>query len=113
MAQILVMLVVSAVLFAFLMVWQVKHVPNDPFAILKYNLIIAPIIYIANSALGMAFIKGHEFIANLPLINAVQTFIYYLLLLFFSVWILGDEIDIGRATLAFLLIAIAVWLLKK
>ena len=38
---------------------------------------ILPFIFIANSALGLAFIKGHELTKNLPLINALQAFIIF------------------------------------
>lgn len=110
---ILLLLFFSAGLFAFLMVWQVKTVPSDIFSVLKYNFTIIPLVFLANSALGLAFIKGHDIIENLPLINVVQTFIYYLLLMLFSVWLLGDRVSTGRGLVAFVLIGVAIWLLRK
>jgi uncharacterized membrane protein len=92
---------------------QVKFINPDFLSVFKYNIYILPFILLANISLGMGFLKGHEIIKNLPLILAVQTFIYYVMVMIFSVLILGDKLSYSRVFLGYLFMIFGIWLIKS
>lgn len=107
------LLVLGSFIIALTVSWQVKYIDPSFISVTKYNLLIAPILLVANISLGIGFIKGHSFYQNLPLMIAAQTFIYYLFILFFSVYLLGDKISLVKTIMAFTLISFSIWLLKS
>jgi len=113
MPLILSLLALGSVIIAFTVSWQVKHVNSDFLSIAQYNFRIIPFLFIANVSLGMAFIKGHQVVKNLPLLIASQTFIYYIFILLFTISLLGDKVAVPKALLAFVLMAVSIWLLKS
>ncbi|KJS23610.1 MAG: hypothetical protein VR72_00420 [Clostridiaceae bacterium BRH_c20a] len=104
---------VGSFIIALTVSWQVKNINPDFISVAKYNLMIAPILFLANISLGIGFTKGHQIYKNLPLIIASQTFIYYLFILGFSMYLLGDKVSVIKALLAFSMIAFAIWLIKS
>ncbi|MFZ7104666.1 MAG: hypothetical protein ACOWWO_18685 [Peptococcaceae bacterium] len=113
MTLILGLLAVGSFIIALTVSWQVKYIAPDFLTIAKYNLLIAPVLFLANVSLGMAFTKGHQLYKNLPLMIASQTFIYYLFILAFSMYLLGDKISVTKTLCAFSLIAFSIWLIKS
>jgi len=113
MSLIVALLALGSAIIAFTVSWQVKYVSPDLISVLKFNLLIIPLLFIANTSLGLSFIKGHKFLMNLPLLIASQSFIYYLMIVFFSVYLLGDKLSVARAVMAFSLMAFSIWLLKS
>ncbi|OAT84769.1 hypothetical protein A6M21_17445 [Desulfotomaculum copahuensis] len=80
---------------------------------MKYNLIMLPLLFVANAALGIGFIRAHETIRNLPLVVAGQSFMYYAFLAAFSVLLVGDKVSVARAVMGFVLIAVGVAMLGR
>lgn len=113
MATIVALIIFGSGLLTLLLSWQVKHVSPDFGSVIRYNLLILPLLFAANVALGVAFIRANGVVKNLPLLVAAQSFIYYLFLLAFSVLLIGEKISIGRAVVGFGLMAVGVWVLKK
>ncbi|MDK2823233.1 MAG: hypothetical protein PWQ67_1456 [Clostridia bacterium] len=113
MPYILALLGIGSAIIAFTVSWQVKHVTPDFISVAKYNFFIIPILFIANTSLGLGFIKGHQLVKNLPLLIASQTFIYYLMIIFFSIYLVEDKVSFYRAIIAFSLMAFSIWLLKS
>ncbi len=113
MALIVSLLVYGSGMISLLISWQVKHVAPELGALARYNLIIIPLIFSANLALGTAFVRAHVVLKNLPFLVALQTFIYYLFLLVFSVLLVGEKISVARALLGFSLMVLGIWILKK
>jgi len=107
------LLALGSAIIAVTVTWQVKHVNSDFLSIAQYNFRIIPFLFIANVSLGMAFIKGHLVVKNLPLLIASQTFIYYIFILLFTIILLGDKVSIPRALVAFILMTVSIWLLKS
>jgi hypothetical protein len=70
----------GSAIIALLMAWQVKTVAPNSLDILKFNAYIIIPIWIANSALGIGFIKAQDIFKSFPLTAAVQTFFYYIFL---------------------------------
>lgn len=104
---------IGSLILALTVSWQVKNVNPDWLSVAQYNLKIIPLLFIANISLGMAFIKGNEVVKNLPMLVASQTFIYYIFILLFTIFLLGDKVSIPRALIAFGLMVVAIWLLKS
>ncbi|MGB9805069.1 hypothetical protein [Desulfofundulus sp.] len=98
-------LVVGSVVLSFLVAWQVKTVHPGVIPVVKYNLTVLPLYFLANVALSIGFIRAHEAIRNLPLVVAGQSFMYYVFLLIFSVLLVGDRVSVARALTGFALIA--------
>jgi len=90
-------LVVGSAVLAFALSWQVKYVPPAVGPVVRYNLVILPLIFLANVLLGIGFVKAHRVLKNLPLLAAGQTFMYYLFLLAFSIFLAGDRVSVARA----------------
>jgi hypothetical protein len=101
----------SAILAA-MIVWQVKTVPPELGAVLKYNLYILIPMFIANVALGLGFIKAHETFKNMPMILVMQTAIYYCIVISLSYFILGEKMELGRLLTGFALILAGIYVLK-
>ncbi|MBZ4653461.1 MAG: putative rane protein [Peptococcaceae bacterium] len=113
MAIVVTYLAIGSTLLAFLITWQAKTVNPDLFSIAKYNLLVLPAIYIANTLLGTGITKGHDLMGNMPLLIAIQSFFYNLLILLFSVVILKDDISVFKAFFAFFLITVGIYILKS
>ncbi|MFZ5943208.1 MAG: hypothetical protein ACOYVD_03805 [Bacillota bacterium] len=107
------LLVFGSFIIAATVSWQVKNINPDFISVAKYNLMIAPILFLANISLGIGFTKGHQLFNNLPLMIASQTFIYYMFILAFSIYLLGDDVSIIKVVIAFILIAFSIWLIKS
>ena len=93
--------------------WQVRHIENDWWALIKYNLTIAPFLFFANTLLSMGFGKGHLVIKNMAAVVAFQTVAYYGFLLLFSYLILGDKVSLLKAVTGVALMATGVWVLRS
>ena len=78
---------------------------------LRYNLAILPLVFLANVFLGIGFIKAHETLKNLPLLVAGQTFTYYSFVLAFSVFLLGERVSVVKTVAGMALIAVGTALL--
>ncbi len=107
------LLAFGSLILALFITLQVKIITPDFLNVVKYNLYILPFILAANISLGMGFIRGHEITKNLPLILAVQTFLYYIMILIFSIFILGDKISYSKVFLGYLFIIMGIWLIKS
>lgn len=103
----------GSLLIALIMTLQVKYVDPIFIDVLKFNIYTFPVLFLANLSLGIGFIKGHQVFKNFPFLLAGQTFIYYLMILLFSVTILGDKISIIKAIIAYLFIITGIWILKS
>ncbi|HUW63243.1 MAG TPA: hypothetical protein VMW83_00870 [Spirochaetia bacterium] len=113
MALVALLVTLGSGLLSFLVVWQVKTVSPVVGAVARYNLVVLPLLYVANVLLGGGFVKAHTLLRNLPLVAAGQSFVYNVLLLVFSVLILGDRIPLGRSLAGFLLIAAGAAVLAR
>jgi hypothetical protein len=113
MALVTLLVTLGSGLLSFLVVWQVKTVPPAVGAVARYNLLVLPLLYAANVLLGGGFVKAHALVKNLPLVAAGQSFVYNVLLLVFSVLILGDRLPVGRSLAGFLLIAAGAAVLAR
>jgi uncharacterized membrane protein len=107
------MVTMGSALLSFLVVWQVKTVPPAVGAVARYNLIVLPLLYCANVLLGGGFVKAHTLVKNLPLVAAGQSLVYNVLLLVFSVLVLGDRLPLARSLAGFLLIAAGAAVLAR
>lgn len=113
MPLVLGLITIGSFILAFTVSWQVKNVNPEWLSVAQYNLKIIPLLFIANVSLGMAFIKGNDVVKNLPMLIAFQTFIYYIFILLFTLYLLGDKVSVPRAIFAFCLMAVSIWLLKS
>jgi len=111
--SVIISLGAGSTLLAFLITYQVKVAGTDLLSIAKYNLVILPAIFIANVFLGMGINKGHAIFENLPLMIAIQTSIYYIMITVFSIYMLDNKISIAKTIVAFALIIVAIYLLKS
>jgi len=111
-AAAVILLVIGSAILSFLVAWQVKTVPPEIGAVIRYNLMVLPLFFLANTALGAGFIRMHETIKNLPLIVAGQSFMYYVFLLAFSVLLVNDKVLVSRAVAGFILIVAGIAMLK-
>lgn len=113
-----VLLVFGSLLLSLLLALQVKLVPparcllTVGAAVARYNLFVLPLIFLANASLGMSFVLAHQTVRNLPLLVAAQTFVYYLGLIFYAWFGLGDRVAPVRALLGLGLILMGVYVLK-
>lgn len=103
----------ASALLAFITTWQAKTVDPTLISIAKYNLLVLPLIYLANTFLGLGINKGHELTGNLPLLVASQGLIYNMVILFLSILILGDKVSVVKALIAFALISSGIYILKS
>jgi hypothetical protein len=106
------LLSVASTLLALVVTYQVKFAGTEVFSIIKYNLIVLPVIFAANIFIGLGINKGHVIIKNLPLLIAIQTLIYYVMITVLSIYILGNNISVPKTVVAFMLIIIGVYLLQ-
>lgn len=106
------LLVTGSAILSFVVAWQVKTVSPEIEAVIRYNLMMLPLFFLANTALGAGFIRMHETVKNLPLIVAAQSFMYYAFLLAFSVLLVNDKVLVNRAVAGFMLIATGIAMLK-
>jgi len=112
-----ILLVFGSVVLSFLLALQVKLISPGSVpglvgaAVVRYNLCVLPLIFLANTALGMSFVQAHQTVKNLPLLVAAQTFIYYLSLFVYSWFGLGDRIPPVRALLGLGLLVTGVFVL--
>ena len=113
MALVAALLTLGSLILAFVLSWQVKYIPAEIYAVIRFNLLMLPLLLAANVALGTAFIKANEIINNMPLVAAMQTFIYYIFIVLFTVFFLGDKVSLSRALAGFSLIAAGIFLLKQ
>lgn len=93
--------------------WQVRSIENDWWALVKYNLMISPFLFLANTLLSMGFGKGHAVLQNVAAVVAFQTVIYYGFLVLFSYFLLGDKITLVKAIAGISLMAAGIWVLKS
>ncbi len=113
-----ILLVFGSVVLSFLLALQVKLISPGSVpglvgvAVVRYNLYVLPLIFLANTALGMSFVQAHQTVKNLPLLVAAQTFIYYLCLFVYSWFGLGDRIPPVRALLGLGLLVTGVFVLR-
>jgi len=113
MIAIAALLALGSSILSFLISWQVKHIVPEIWPVTRYNLVILPLTFIANTALGLAFVRAHGVVKNLPLLVAAQSFLYYFFVLVFSVLLVGDKIPVGRAIAGFVLMAVGAYLIKN
>jgi hypothetical protein len=115
-----ILLVFGSIVLSFLLALQVKLVSPGMAptlggvgaAVARYNLFVLPLIFLANVALGMSFVQAHQTVKNLPLLVAAQTFVYYLSLLIYSWFGLGDRVPPVRALLGLGLLMAGVFVLR-
>ncbi len=107
------LLTFGSLVLSFLVSWQVKFIRPDFWSVARYNLIVLPFLYLANLALGNAFVRAHAAVKNLPFLSAAQAFFYYLFLFLFSAVLVGDKLPVTRALAGFLLIVLGIWVLRK
>jgi len=115
-----ILLVFGSVVLSFLLALQVKLVAPGRAptmegvgaAVVRYNLFVLPLIFLANVALGICFVQMHQTVKNLPLLVAAQTFVYYLSLFVISWFGLGDRIPPVRALLGLGLLMAGVYVLR-
>lgn len=103
----------ASALLALIVTWQAKTVDPTFISIAKFNLLVLPFIYLANTFLGLGINKGHDLFGNLPLMVASQGLVYNLCILVFSILILGDKVSVGKALIAFALISTGIYILKS
>ena len=113
MALVAALLTLGSLILAFVISWQVKYMSAEIYAVIRFNILMLPLLLAANVALGTAFIKANGIINNMPLVAAMQTFIYYIFLVLFAIFFLGDMISLSRALAGFGLIAAGIFLLKQ
>lgn len=113
MALIFALLVFGSAVLSFMISWQVRYIQPEFSHVARYNLTMLPLIFAANIALATAFIRANGVLKNLPLLAAAQSFIYYMFIVAFSIFLIGEEISPGRALAGFGLMAAGVWVLKK
>jgi hypothetical protein len=112
-AVVAALLLFGSAVLSFMLAWQVKHVPAEYFPVVRYNVLMLPLILAANVALATAFIRANEVVKNLPLVAAVQSFMYYFFMVVFTIFIVGEKLSVGRAVVGFSLMAAGIWILKK
>lgn len=105
--------VVGSAVIALSVAWQIKHIEPSWLAVAKYQLYIAPALFLANIILSVGFGQGHNFVKNTPAVIATQTVIYYFFLTLFSVYIVGDKISLVKAVSGVALIIAGVIVLKS
>ncbi|HHY06882.1 MAG TPA: hypothetical protein GX532_07920 [Clostridia bacterium] len=103
----------GSILLAFLVTLQVKFAGVELLSIAKYYLLVLPVLFAANVCIGTGINKGHALYGNLPLLIAIQTAVYYLMITLFSLYLLGDKISVPKTALASVLIITAIYLLKS
>ncbi len=113
MTAVILYLTSASTLLALVVTWQAKTVDPTFSAIAKYNLMVLPLIYLANTFLGLGINKGHELTGNLPLLVASQGMFYNLAILVFSIFILGDKASVVKTLIAFALISSGLYILKS
>ena len=113
MALVAALLTLGSLILAFVLSWQGKYIPAEIYAVIRFNLLILALLLAANVALGTAFIKANEIINNMPLVAAMQTFIYYIFIVLFTIFFLGDKVSLSRDLAGFSLIAAGIFLLKQ
>lgn len=106
-------LALGSFVLSFLVSWQVKFIRPEFWPVARYNLIVLPFLYLANLALGYAFVRAHAAVKNLPFLSAAQAFFYYLFLFLFSAVLVGDRVPPAKALAGFFLIVLGIWVLKK
>ncbi len=113
-----ILLVFGSVVLSFLLALQVRLISPGQApalvgaAVIRYNLYVLPLIFLANAALGMSFVQAHQTVKNLPLLVAAQTFVYYLSLILYSWFGLGDRIPPVRVLLGLGLLVTGVFVLR-
>lgn len=113
MAGVILFLTAGSTLLAFFVSWQVKVAGVDVWSVARYNLMILPLLFVANTFLGVGINRGHQMFEKLPLWVALQTAIYYLMITLFSIILLQNKISLGKTGIALALIIIAIYLLKS
>lgn len=113
MAVVVALLLFGSAVLSFMLTWQVKHVPAEFYPVVRYNVLMLPLILAANVALATAFIRANEVVKNMPLVAAAQSFMYYFFIVLFTIFLLGEKLSVGRAVLGFSLMAAGIWILKK
>ncbi len=113
MAVIAGLLIFGSMVLSFMLSWQVKHVPAEFYPVVRYNVLMLPLILAANIALATAFIRANEVVKNLPLVAAAQSFTYYFFIVVFTIFLVGEKLSVGRAVVGFSLMAAGIWILKK
>ncbi|MFY9175213.1 MAG: hypothetical protein WAO24_07795 [Peptococcia bacterium] len=103
----------ASILLAFVVTWQTKTIDPNLISIAKYNLKVLPLLYLANTFLGLGINTGHKITNNLPLMVASQGMIYNLAILVFSILILSNKASLPKSIIAFLLISTGLYLLKS
>lgn len=106
-------IVTGSALLSLLIALQVKYIPPEVGAVARYNLLVLPLLYLANVSLGAGFTRAHGAVKNLPLLAAGQSFAYYLFLLLFAVFLLGDRVSLPRVLAGFALMAAGIYLLRS
>ncbi|SMB91156.1 hypothetical protein SAMN00017405_1427 [Desulfonispora thiosulfatigenes DSM 11270] len=107
------LLTLGSLLIALIMTLQVKFIDPVFIKVLKFNIYMIPLMVAANVSLGMGFIKGQQIFKNFPFLLSGQTFIYYIMILIFSVTILGDKLSILRVLIAYLFMVVGIWIIKS
>lgn len=107
------LLAFGSLLVALTMTLQVKYVDPVFIQVLKFNLLMIPVLVAGNVSLGMGFIKGQKILHNFPLLLSGQTFIYYIMILIFSVAMLGDKLSIPKVLIAYVFIVIGIGIMRS
>ncbi len=64
-------------------------------------------------AISSGFIKAHGLVRNLPVMAVVQTVAYYLFLLVFTVYIVGDKVSLIRSVVGIGLMVAGIWVIRS
>lgn len=94
MLQIIGLIVAGSLLIALAGIGQIKFIEPEMLPALKYNLLVAPLIILANSFIFIAFTKATDLSFNLAAAGGLQVGIYTLSLAFFSVLFLNGTIGL-------------------
>ncbi|MBC9782948.1 hypothetical protein H1S01_00300 [Heliobacterium chlorum] len=88
MIQVLLGLLAGSLLIALTVTVQAKFIEPSLWPALRYNLMILPIIYIANTLLNVSFTKGQGSFGSLAVVVGTQVGIYMTCLVIFSAFLL-------------------------
>lgn len=113
MFPVIVLLSAASTILALVVTYQVKLAGTEVLSIIKYNLLVLPAVFAANVFIGVGINKGHVIFKNLPLLVAIQTLVYYVMITIFSIYILGNHLSVPKTVVAFMLILTGVYLLQR
>ncbi len=113
MGIVLILFLFGSLFLSFHLSLQVKLASPELMSIVKYNLVMFPVIMAANITLGLGFAKGHSLLKNLSSLVAAQAFVYYIFIVLFSAFLLKDDISYPKTILGFALIVLGIFNIRS